>query len=177
MNKLLLVRHGKTNWNQLELIQGSTDIPLNDEGVEGAKQLAEKIKNYKIDVCICSPLTRAKQTAKIIYGKDDIIYDDQIVERSYGKYEGTKITTEVLEKHWDFNHDGYYPEIESMHALFERAKQFLEKIKQAYDGKTILIVTHGAFMKALHFNLVGYDDSTNFLSFFPDNTSVHEYKL
>lgn len=58
-----------------------------------------------------------------------------------------------------------------------RAKSFLDKVKQKYDGKNILVVSHGSFIKALHFNLVGYNEDTDFLSFNPSNAIIYEYDM
>ena len=59
----------------------------------------------------------------------------------------------------------------------ERAKQFINKIKNNYPNKNILIVSHAGLIKALHFNLIGYDENTDFLSFVPKNTTIYEYIL
>lgn len=66
MIKLFIVRHGKTDWNLLGIVQGSTDISLNEEGIIEARNLSEKIDISKIDLCISSPLKRAMEIAKII---------------------------------------------------------------------------------------------------------------
>ena len=80
--KIYLVRHGRTHWNDLGLAQGLKDVPLNEEGINSAKELAKDIKNLKIDKCISSPLSRAKDTAKILINdKIDIIYDDKVIQK------------------------------------------------------------------------------------------------
>ena len=94
--KILVVRHGRTNWNDLNKVQGLADIELNEEGKSQAKITAEKLKNEKIDLIISSPLTRTKQTAEIVRdGRDiDIIFDDRLKERDYGEFEG--LTKEIF---------------------------------------------------------------------------------
>ena len=88
--KLLVVRHGRTDWNDLGKVQGLADIKLNKEGINQAYQTKEKLKDYDIDLIISSPLTRTRQTAEIINEGRNIktIYDDRIIERDYGEYEG-----------------------------------------------------------------------------------------
>ena len=77
MSKLYIVRHGKTTWNEKVLLQGSTDIDLNNEGIKEAKELALKLDLNNIDICISSPLKRARQTAEILVkDKVKIVYDD-----------------------------------------------------------------------------------------------------
>lgn len=76
MNKLYIVRHGETDWNNKGLLQGTTDIELNKEGIKQVQELSKIIDLDKIDICICSPLKRTKETAKILVSnKKKIIYD------------------------------------------------------------------------------------------------------
>ena len=178
MNKLYIVRHGKTDWNVKGLLQGSADIELNEEGITQAKELSKKINLDEIDVCICSPLKRTKQTAKLLVGdKVKIVYDDLIVERGFGDLEGKKIIFDLIAPQWDYKLNDSSHNIESIRDCLERANKFLNKIKEQYPNKTILIVSHGSFMKALHFNLVGYNEDTDFLSFNPKNTTLYEYDI
>lgn len=176
MNKLYIVRHGKTDWNVKGLLQGSADIELNEEGISQAKELSKEINLDEIDICICSPLKRTKQTANLLVGdKVKIVYDDLIVERGFGDLEGKKIIFDLIAPQWDYKLNDSSHNIESIRDCLERANSFLNKIKEEYPNKTILIVSHGSFMKALHFNLVGYNEDTDFLSFNPKNTTLYEY--
>lgn len=178
MNKLYIVRHGKTDWNVKGLLQGSADIDINEEGIMSAKELAKNIDLSKIDLCICSPLSRTKQTANILVGgKKKIIYDDLLVERGFGDYEGKKINFDLIVPQWDYKLNDSSNNIEPLQDCLTRAKKFLDKIKKEYPNKSILIVSHGSFMKALHFNLVGYDENTDFLSFNPKNTTLYSYDM
>lgn len=176
MNKIYIVRHGKTDWNTKGLLQGITDIEINEEGIQQAKELAQMINRDEIDICICSPLKRAIKTAEIlISSKEKIIYDNMIVERRFGNYEGKPINLDLIEKQWDYKLNDSSNNIESLQDCLERANKFLKKIKTKYPNKTILIVSHGSFIKALHFNLIGYDKNTDFLSFNPQNTTLYTY--
>ncbi len=176
MRKLYIVRHGKTDWNVQGLLQGSADIELNETGISEAKELKKKIDLDKIDLCICSPLKRAKQTAEILVGDQvEIIYDDLLFERGFGDYEGKKIIFDLIAPQWDYKLNDSSHNIESIQDCLARAKKFLDKIKKEYPNKNILIVSHGSFIKTLHFNLVGYDENTDFLSFNPKNTTLYEY--
>ena len=89
---LYIMRHGKTDWNELHKLQGHTDIPLNANGIAMAENAAKKYKNVHFDVCYCSPLTRARQTADIILRDRDekvpVIIDDRLIEMGFGEYEG-----------------------------------------------------------------------------------------
>lgn len=97
MIKLYVVRHGKTTWNEKGLLQGSTDIKLNDVGIKEANNLRTKLNLDKIDICLSSPLKRAKQTAQILIGNEiEIKYDDLLKERYFGLLEGKEINFDLI---------------------------------------------------------------------------------
>ena len=99
--KIYVVRHGQTDWNFMNKLQGQTDIELNDIGREQARNAAELMKGKKVDLIISSPLKRARETANIINNNYNlsIIEDNRIMERYYGKSEGlTKLERQELKK-------------------------------------------------------------------------------
>ena len=87
---LYFIRHGETSWNVEGKMQGQTDIPLNENGIRLAEETAEGMKEIPFDLCITSPLSRARQTAEIVLGgrKVPIIEDARIEELSFGNWEG-----------------------------------------------------------------------------------------
>ena len=175
---LYIVRHGETDWNKSRLMQGRTDTPLNEEGIRQATDLSKKINIDDIDICISSPLKRASETAKILVNnKLDIIYDKDLVERSFGDYEGKVAVYEDILRQWDYKLNDNTYNIETIKECLKRAKDVLDRIKKDYPNKNILIVSHGSFMKCLHFNLVGYDENTDFLSFKVNNADIFKYEL
>lgn len=178
MNKLYIVRHGETDWNVKKLLQGKTDIELNENGKHQAELLKDKININNIDVVICSPLIRTRQTAEIlISNKLDIKYDKLIVERGFGNYEGKPIEFELIGKQWDYKLNDKENGIESIQDCLKRAQRFIDKLNKEYNNKNILIVSHGSFIKALHFCIKGYNEETDFLSFNPKNAEVYEYEI
>ena len=94
---LYIMRHGKTDWNVLHKLQGHTDIPLNEEGRRMAEAAREQYKDINFDVCYCSPLIRARETAQIfLEGREvPIICDDRLMEMSFGVYEGTENSFQI----------------------------------------------------------------------------------
>ena len=60
---LYIMRHGKTDWNAVHRLQGSEDIPLNEEGRQMARDARKKYGDLRFDICYCSPLQRAQETA------------------------------------------------------------------------------------------------------------------
>lgn len=173
--KLYIVRHGKTDWNVLGKMQGATDIPLNEMGIKQAGMLKEKLEG-KFDLCFSSPLERAVTTAKIISGADPII-DERLIERRMGDFEGKPNILYDSKKYWDYK--GNYGDygVEPIQDLFKRLDSFLRELKQKYDDKTILIVSHGATVRALHYVISTYTEDEDFLSFDVPNCKIFEYTL
>jgi len=151
---LYVLRHGKTDWNAQYRLQGRTDIPLNDEGREMARRAAIEYKDINFDVCYCSPLIRARETAKLLLeGRDvPIIYDDRLMEMSFGEYEGTANTFDIPDCPINviFQHPEDYKESvggsETFEELYARTGSFLNEvaIPLVNEGKDVLIVGHGA---------------------------------
>lgn len=180
--KLYLVRHGQTDWNIKKQSQGVADIELNSTGVAQAKELAEKIqrRGLKFDFVYSSPLRRAKKTAEIITGgRTDLIYDDRLVERDYGDLEGKIVDWDNLgadDLSVRQNTDIYG--IEPIRSVLARSKSFLDDLKMKHGpNDTVLVVAHGTLLKAMHYNLVGYNEDTDLRGFHMGNCELVEYDI
>ena len=183
--KLYVIRHGQTEWNVAGKCQGMTDIELNSTGKEQAKKTSEKIKNYKIDLIICSPLKRARATAEIINEVVNciIINDERIIERNCGNLEGT------TEKEWDsiigenvdvinnYNLNWNGQNIEPIQDVCKRVWNLLDEIQEKYKDKNVLIVTHGGTCRAInaYFNGIGEDGYVQSAKI--KNCEVREYEI
>ncbi len=151
-----LVRHGETDWNVPGRMQGESDIPLNNEGRAQAKRTAELLKGKNIGLIISSPLARAKETAEIIAKEigAEIIYEPGFTEKRYGAADGMHYH-EVREKYGDLRDYEVTP-IEGAETFKEvetRAKAALARHKQNHQGKNVVIVAHGALIRALRKHL------------------------
>lgn len=156
---LYIMRHGKTDWNAMQKLQGRTDIPLNEEGRQMAEHARTEYADIHFDICYCSPLIRAKETAEIVLkGRNiPIITDDRLKEMSFGSYEGTAncITTPgcpikdlfLDPANYKVPKDGG----ESFEQLFARTGEFLKEVvkPQLDEGKDVLIVGHGAMNSSI----------------------------
>ncbi|MBR3157237.1 histidine phosphatase family protein [Candidatus Saccharibacteria bacterium] len=176
--KLYVARHGQTDWNLENRMQGQTDVPLNETGINQAKKLKRKLESYDFDICYCSPMKRAVQTADIaVDGRAPILYDDNLKERSYGDYEGVDCATwniDENDRRLNTNEGGMEP----IKTVLARSKKVLERIKKENpDDAKVLVVAHGALLQALHFTIVGYDDDTDFDSFELENAALAEYEI
>jgi len=139
---IYFVRHGETDYNLNGITQGQLDIPLNKRGIEEAEAVAEKLKDYKIDVIYCSPLERTKKTAEIINENHgvEIVYDDRLKEFFAGAKQGT------IEENWDKEHKSEFvmdPEkygAESHEDFYNRVVEVFKEIQTL--NKNVLIVSH-----------------------------------
>lgn len=143
MTELYLVRHGETVDNALQIMQGQTQGMLNEQGIEQARNVAEQMKDWKVDAFVSSDLHRAIQTAEIIaqpHGKK-IETTTLLRERDWGGFTGMFIP-DLKDKPWP-------DDVESQDALLKRASDFLNYIKTNYNDKTVVAVGHGIINKAI----------------------------
>lgn len=175
--KLYVIRHERTPWNEKGLMQGRVNISLSEAGKKEAKDIEEKLKDVNFDICISSPLKRTLETANIVAnGKCDIITDELLIERNLGEFEGKKYAEYEKLNYWDYklNNDSYG--VEPVKDIFKRTSSFLSNLKEK-DYKTVLIVSHAATIRAINYNITGYDSNTNFLEFKPTHGEIYEYEI
>ncbi|MEG4285221.1 histidine phosphatase family protein [Microcoleus sp. A006_D1] len=155
--RLLLVRHGETDWNRAGKFQGQIDVPLNDNGREQARQAAEFLKDVKLDFAISSSMLRPKETAEIIlkyHGDLQLELRDELREISHGLWEG-KFESEIeasypgLLEEWKISPEKVQmPEGENLEQVWTRAIAAWREIVQSVTG-TGIVVAHDAVNKAL----------------------------
>lgn len=172
MSKIVLVRHGQTDWNLNRRIQGSTDIPLNDTGRAEALDAAAALQDQSWDAIVSSPLSRAQQTAAIIaqeLGLDAPLLLDTIVERRYGDAEG--LTGEqVLERYSD---RAVIPGQETRSEVSARVSTALIGLAAEYPDKALIVVTHGGVIGSMLRHVTG--GALPFPGEVIANGSVHEF--
>ena len=174
--RVLLIRHGQTDWNKLHRIQGTHDIPLNEEGIKQAEKARESIDKEHIDVCYCSPLTRTRQTADVLIGGRDIpiFYDERIVEKCFGEIEGKSMSDFNFDESWVPNRPRMYEGMETFEELMERITSFYDELYEKYPDKTVLIVTHGGTSIASGYYFCGPPKNDR-SEYFCKNCVIKEY--
>lgn len=176
--KFYIVRHGQTESNVGNKLLGVTDEDINNVGILQAKNAKETLRNTKIDICFTSPLKRTRHTASIICENNiPMIIDERLVERDFGTLDGGSHNGKYTHDFWDFYLNKNEYGVEPLQNLFFRTKSFLEYLKKNYPDKNVLIVSHAATIRAMHFNIVGFNKNTDMLSFIPDNGQVFEYDI
>jgi len=178
---IYIIRHGQTEKNRANVLQGRSDIPLNDSG----RQQAEEVKDQFIkagihfDLVYTSSLIRAVQTAAIIAEGIQQLKDDRLIEMDYGPYEGMDLADpapEVLEFFRDFVHNPAPNGMEPLQAIVVRLGSFLEEIREEAAEKNILISTHAIAMKgALEY--LTPDSGGSYWSKFIGNCAVYTSEI
>ena len=177
MNKLILLRHGQSQWNLENRFTGWKNVPLTEKGESEAKKAGELIKKHKINIdnVFSSVLDRANRTAEIALKESDLINlwendklvmirSEQLNERDYGDLVGLN-KQETAEKFgekqvhiWRRSYDTPPPNGESLKNVVDRVSPyFQENIKPLLDkGKNILIAAHGNSLRAMMIELGMY---------------------
>lgn len=153
------VRHGQTDWNLHNKMQGKTDIALNENGRQQAKITKEKLKDVPITRIYCSPLARAKETAQIInenWGLD-ILEEERIKERDFGVYEGQSCTSLNYCELWKISDKVPFEHAEDTKTFYKRVESFFEEIALIAQSEDILVVAHGGVSIPYHCYFHGYE--------------------
>lgn len=147
--EIYVVRHGETGYNKMGLLQGNTNIPLNENGKKQAFNAKNALKNISFDVVISSPLLRAFETAQIIAPNHIIKTDSRLIERYLGSYEGKPSRIYNQTQYHDYKENCIDQGVEGICNLIERVRNFMDELREKYPDQTILLVTHGGWINAL----------------------------
>ena len=172
MTKFYIVRHGQTDYNKEHRILGRLDIPLNETGIEQAKNIADSFRNVHFDAIYYSPLTRAKQTASEIlkkHGNAEFIEAPEIIERDFGDYGGESNNVEPpYYGLWDYSLESKAIKGgESMEDIKKRVFPFLDKLLAERKNQNVCLVCHGGVGLIIREYFEGMPESKNLLDFSP----------
>ena len=147
---IYIIRHGQTELNRRQVLQGRSDAPLNETGIAQAQQMASALAGVVFCRVFSSPLRRAVQTARIVAPNVEPEMDERLIEMDYGPYEGTDLNAlppELRTFFSDFIHNPAPAGMEPLSSVKRRAGSFLEDVKRL-EGN-ILISTHAIAMKGI----------------------------
>lgn len=163
-NALVLIRHGESQWNRLNMFTGWQDVDLSEEGVAEAHRAGAMLKaeGRRLDIAFTSTLKRARNTLKIILSELEhkdvpIVQDSALNERDYGdlmglnKDEARKRWGDEQVNLWQRSYDVAPPGGESLKDTAARVIPFFEKriVPELQAGKDVLVVAHGNSLRAL----------------------------
>ena len=164
------VRHGETDWNKQLMLQGHTDIPLNDTGRAQAERAIDIVRHLPIDRVIASTLSRADETARILNSvlQKPLSNDSLLVERSFGDFEGKDVScidnlkSQMALQGLVAEENGYPcpPNAESYADFKARTLTNIRKHLEAFEGENILFVAHGGLYRVLRRALFGKADTS-----------------
>ncbi len=166
MPRLLLVRHGNTEYNNTRRFAGcGSDIEMTATGHRQIECLRDRLANEKIEVVYSSNLKRALTTAEVLCAnyKLEITPCPELREMDYGEIEGLTFDEishrypEVAELIANFNLSLKFPGGEGFEEFVERTSQFLNRLKKHTPSQTILVVSHSGPLRTLVCRLLGID--------------------
>jgi phosphoserine phosphatase len=183
VTRIVLVRHGQTEWNVAERFRGRIDVPLDEVGLRQARAAAARLRaDYSLSAVYSSPLSRASQTAEPIASAFDLPVQvlPAILDQDFGEWDGLTIP-EVAKR---------YPEMfrmwreepqqlklpggESLDDVRERVVAGLREVVGLHAGKTVALVSHRVICKVLMCAVLGLDNS-HFWRIEQGNTAINEF--
>ncbi len=182
--RLLLARHGRTEWNATRRFQGQADVPLDDVGREQAHALAAGLAGEQIDALVSSDLLRARETAEIVAADRglDIVFDERLREIDVGTWSGRMLADirgedPGLGGRIERGEDPPRGGAETLAELRARvAAALADALPRAPDG-TLLIVAHGGVVRTIAVYLLDIPDALAGRLHSGRNTSVSEFAL
>lgn len=158
MITIYLVRHAETSFNRKHKLQGLINEELNENGLRQANLLRQKFSHCDVDFCYSSPLLRTMQTAFTLVGDRCLILkDDRIIERNLGQLEGKNRKLYDVKKYWDYDLNSDDLGVEKIQDLYKRCEDFLNEICSKHEDKKILVVSHSAVIRCLHYIMNNVD--------------------
>jgi len=183
MVKLILIRHGETDWNVEGRWQGQIDLPLNSKGKEQAEQIAKSLENTKIHAIYTSDLQRAVETANAIGRLQGLKVqsDPRLREIHQGEWQGL-LVSEIKERYAEVFYKRHKnplamapPGGETGHEVYQRITQAIQDIVQKHPNETVAIVSHGFAIAVMLIYLKGiaFERAWDFI---PDNASIQTFE-
>jgi broad specificity phosphatase PhoE len=162
MQNFYLIRHGETDWNvKLKKLQGHTDIPLNEKGLEQGQTLAHLIGPLRITKVVSSDLVRAHKTASFLSSQIEIAPELREVHLGVGEGltwdEVEALLGPEFRQRWSENHTGNidmrFPNGESRREVLERIEKCLRHFLQKNPQDVMAFVSHGYAIRSLVYHL------------------------
>ncbi|HEY0696540.1 MAG TPA: histidine phosphatase family protein [Micromonospora sp.] len=164
MTRLIIWRHGNTDWNATDRVQGQTDVPLNDLGRDQAAGAAPLLAALRPDALVASDLRRAADTAAALAAVTGLPVgtDPRLRERHFGLWQGlpreeaaTRFPTEYAR--WRAGDPDPGCQIEPLDDLGKRVAEGLQAAADAVPGGTVVVATHGGAARQGAGHLLGWD--------------------
>ncbi|GAA3947176.1 histidine phosphatase family protein [Actinoplanes auranticolor] len=162
--RLIVWRHGNTDWNAGHRVQGQTDVPLNELGRQQAVDAAELLVRLRPTALVASDLSRAADTAAALAALTglSVTYDERLRERSFGQWQGLTMTEVMATRpeeyaRWQAGADVIGGDVETLDDLGKRVADALQAAADRVPpGSTVVVATHGAAARSGIGHLLGW---------------------
>ena len=184
MIRLIVIRHGRTEWNRVERFRGRADIDLDEVGMKQAEAAAERIAEWQVSAIHSSPLCRALTTAMILarpFGLE-VKSLPGIIDIDYGEWQGLSpeeaaAKDSALYAEWlESPHIVKFPGGESLAEVRERAASAVDSVIMEHPEGTIALVSHKVVCQILILSLLGVDNS-HFWQVSQDISAVNLFEI
>lgn len=147
---LYVMRHGEVDFNVKNQINGINNVGLNNNGIMQAKSKKNEIDKLNIDFILCSPLERTKQTCSYATeNKFPIFYEKRLLERDSKSMQFQSVDILDSTIWYDKTKEIVYKDSEGFKSVLNRVYELLNEIKEKYNDKNVLLITHGDVCKAI----------------------------
>jgi len=164
MTRIILVRHGQTEWNRVERFRGRADVPLDNTGMAQADATGRRIATgWQVSAVYCSPLSRAVKTAEAIAGHFGLVVQPYpgLVDIDYGLWQG--LTPAEVQRQWPELIEAWYkapqtvqiPQGETLEHLRARGLASVNELVTHHPGQTLVLVAHTAIIRAILLGVLG----------------------
>jgi broad specificity phosphatase PhoE len=182
VTRIVLVRHGRTEWNKGQIFRGTADIPLDEQGRKEAACAGDWLKAETFHAAYSSPLSRAVETAEIILEPHGIavVKHDGLTDLNYGDWQGKpndevkRVYPELYQQWRTAPHTVVFPEGEGLGAVRARSLAAVEEVVAKHPDETVLLAAHRVVNKVLIAALLGLDDS-HFWEIGQDTAALNEF--
>jgi broad specificity phosphatase PhoE len=164
MTRMVLVRHGQTEWNRVERFRGRADVPLNETGLAQAEATGRRVaKEWQPAAVYSSPLSRAVKTAEAITRPFNLPVQihSGIADIDYGQWQG--LTPDEVKQRWPEIHHTWYnaphtariPGGETLDEIRARAMAAVSEIAARHAGRTVALVSHTVVNRVILLAILG----------------------
>jgi len=182
VTRVVLVRHGRTEWNKGQIFRGTVDIPLDEQGRNEAACARDWLDAETFHAAYSSPLSRAVETAEIILEPHGtpVVMHDGLTDLNYGDWQGKpneevkRVYPELYQQWQTAPHTVVFPEGEGLNAVRHRSLAAVEEVVANHPGETVLLAAHRVVNKVLIAALLGLGDS-HFWEIGQDTAALNEF--
>jgi len=165
MVKIILIRHGETDWNKEQIFRGRIDVALNEVGLAQARAVQKFLKDVQISAIYSSPLSRALETARVVgEGRNcEVKIEEGFIDINFGRWQGIshqKVKEEYKELYEMWLNKPQmvtFPEGESLEEVQRRSMKALEKVIKKHPEETLAIISHRVLNKVLLCSILGLE--------------------